>query len=521
MDGGHLNLRSEQDEATTPNDGRLRTLLAHLRAVAADIHRQLNIWRRPDQEEDLVQALRKEQFADILRRVPINAAANMACSLLLTIAIWSHSAGPTLVLWLATLWLISGLGLWRWHAFRAKTLREVSLIPLKRGVRLATLLGLIWGTAMLLLTKDGVQGGEFIAVFVAAGMASGAAAGLASLPPSAIGFVLGCLLPSSAGFFLSATLAGAAMGCAVLVFAAYLMHTIWNGYRTVLRLLRIKVQQDRLSMALVRSQKIVEEAFREVEDDLMAARAAQMRLMPKQEQLDALHHASGLKVEGHFEPCMHLGGDHWSIISPEPEVIRVCISDFSGHGVAAALNSFSLVALLARMREIVMSPGERSTRLNADLCRVVETGQFATVLLGDLNYRSGKLTYAAAGGPPPLLFSARQDDVIALDSVGLPMGISQQIQYQNREIPMAKDQALLLYSDALTEALDRDDKMIGRQWVDELVMAHVKEHGPDGIVQRIVKEFRKRASGRLADDLTVVAIWYAPEGTCVEGQSGT
>ena len=509
-----------------PSDDRIRTVELTTDTIdgprpfmtaLANYWRELSIWKLTGGSEDsLSQSLRNEQMRDVLHRIPYNAAANVLCSSLTVVAVWGQHQSAILLLWLGTLWLLSGLTMWRWWTFRGRILRDVGLKPLKRSVMAATVIGGMWGLALLLLTSDGLQDGELVAVFIAAGMSAGAAAGLASLPQSAFGFILACQLPGSVGLLLHGSVPTLAMGGAVLVYICFLLQTCVNGYRVVLRLLRARVQQDRLSLALIRTQKNAEEAYREVEEDLMAARAAQLRVMPKPDQLAKLHEATGVRVEGHFEPCLHLGGDHWSIIGPDPHTVRFCISDFSGHGIAAALNSFSLVALLARMRDVVLTPFERATRLNTDLCRVVGTGQFATVFLAELDIRRGVLSYVATGGPAPLIFDTKQEGVIALETAGVPMGISPTVQYESREQRIYPGQTLLFYSDALIEALDEDDNTIGRDWVEQAMMEHIRTQGPEGLVRRIVDEFRQRSPRRLADDLTVFSMWYAPDA--VPGQ---
>lgn len=513
MDGSYSGLASSHQARAAPAKlaSRFRWSLEVDRWFA-QLRHDLALWYQGGENEEFSQQLRSEQFREIRRRLPSNAIGNVLCSLLVVIAVWNQHDSLLLLTWISAIATIALLALRRWHLLQGRdSNKPVRIGSLRKATLASCILGALWGTAVLYLAMDGVQGGELVAMLVVAGMAAGAAVGLASLPQSSIAFVLSSLLPCSLGFAINATVPYIVMAIATLVYAGYLTHNSLATYRTIIRLLRARVHQDRLSAALINSQKMAEEAYREIEEDLLTARRGQLRVMPKPDQLAAVYEKSGVRVEGHFEPCMHLGGDHWSIICPERHIVRFCVSDVAGHGIAAALNSFQLVALLARMTEAVLKPSERAHRLNRDLCRVMETGHYATVLLGELNIDSSELTYVGCGGPAPMLFSPNEQTVVDLDTAGLPMGISTSANYAERTVTVRPGQLLLVFSDALTEALDDDDHPIGRSWIADTAKAHISAHGVAGIVGALVDEFRQRSRARLADDLTIVAMWYDPD----------
>lgn len=478
----------------------------------ASVVRDLSIWlERSAADDDLAQALRLQQAHDIVKRMPVNAVTNNLCCIFLTIAVWESVAQPLLLTWLLANGLLGALTVSKWLKVRERRWTKVRSTPLVKTCWTAALLGSLWGAMLLALLRDGLSDAEYIAVFIAAGMSAGAATGLASLPQAAMAFVLCCLLPCSLGFFLMGSLSSSAMGAATLIYAAFLLHSTWNGYRVVLELLRSHVAQGRLGLALTQSQRMMEDTFREIEDDLEVAKATQLRMLPNNTHLERLHEQTGVRVEAHFEPSMQLGGDYWGVFAHNPNVVRFCISDFSGHGLRAALNTFGMAALLTRLRSRTTSPADCMTRLNADLCPILETGQYATMLLGEIDMARGKFTYCACGSPSPMIYGAGQTQVDRLDTAGLPIGVSRSACYENTSYMLQPGKAILLFSDALVEALDDDDQVIGSAWLEELMVKHIDSFGPQGLVARIVEELRERASGRLADDLTVVVLWYAPD----------
>ncbi len=84
---------------------------------------------------------------------------------------------------------------------------------------------------------------------------------------------------------------------------------------------------------------------------------------------------------------------------------------------------------------------------------------FVTCLLVIVDRRSGVIRYANAGHNPPYLCSAQK--VVELRATGLPLGIFPNMIYEEKEAWLEPGDSLLLYSDGLTEAHDREGDMFG------------------------------------------------------------
>ena len=77
-----------------------------------------------------------------------------------------------------------------------------------------------------------------------------------------------------------------------------------------------------------------------------------------------------------------------------------------------------------------------------------------------LDRRSGRLTYANAGGNPVLLCRA-DGSVDELLTTGLPLAIGRDSEYQSHEAQLEPGGTLLLYTDGITEAANREDEQYG------------------------------------------------------------
>lgn len=188
--------------------------------------------------------------------------------------------------------------------------------------------------------------------------------------------------------------------------------------------------------------------------DLDLARGMQAALMPKADVAGRLAAAAGFRAETHFQPSAILGGDLWTLQALDETRIGVGMVDFSGHGVAAALNVFRLHSLATRIPlSHRLHPSVYLGELNRYLTPQLPRHQFATMVYAVIDSRSETMTYAGAGAPGPLL--AAGDAVHELDTAGLPLGIRADAIYQDHRIAFPEGASLLLYSDALVETPDR------------------------------------------------------------------
>jgi sigma-B regulation protein RsbU (phosphoserine phosphatase) len=232
--------------------------------------------------------------------------------------------------------------------------------------------------------------------------------------------------------------------------------------------------------------------------ELDLARHMQENLLPRRDMLDVVEAETGLGITAHFQPSAELGGDLWSLHRLGEGRTGVSIIDFVGHGLAAALNTFRLHALMNQMAPDPLDPAAYLLALNGKLVDLLPRGQFATMFLAIIDSRRGLMTYAAAGSPSPVIGNP---GIHLLDGSGLPLGISLEARYQNCQVPFPVGADLFLYSDALSESVDHAGRcMDGNALADLVDHCRDKDGKP---LDRLVARFLK-GRGRITDDLTLV-----------------
>lgn len=246
------------------------------------------------------------------------------------------------------------------------------------------------------------------------------------------------------------------------------------------------------------------EAFRNrVAEDLRASRAMQEELLPRPEDVRAIEQRYGVTIEAHFETSSELGGDIWGVRPIDDSRFALYITDFSGHGVAAALNTFRLHTVLENMVHGMENPGGYMQALNQRMATLLPTGQYATMFYGVVDVRASRLFFAAAASPRPLLADPA-GKVMAADGSGLPLGVTSKVTYETREIAFPPGGLLFLYSDALLECGREKGMALGKQGVADLLQDAVRHHGCDVPLQSVLAPFFARVSPPLSDDLTAV-----------------
>jgi serine phosphatase RsbU (regulator of sigma subunit) len=93
-----------------------------------------------------------------------------------------------------------------------------------------------------------------------------------------------------------------------------------------------------------------------------------------------------------------------------------------------------------------------------------------TLFYGALEPATGRLEYASAGHPYPVLRRA-DGTVVELGRGGLPLGIRQELEIATDATELAPGDVLALYTDGLPEAIDRAGTAFGYERLHALVAA--------------------------------------------------
>lgn len=205
---------------------------------------------------------------------------------------------------------------------------------------------------------------------------------------------------------------------------------------------------------LVREQQIEAQERERIEQELRVARLIQQTLLPK-----AVPQLEGWQVAAYYRPAREVGGDFYDFIELNDGRLGIVVGDVTDKGVPAALVMATTRSILrvAAMRSD--SPGEVLRRVNDLLCPDIPPNMFVTCLYAILDPTTGVLRYANAGHDTP--YRRRGNDVAELRATGMPLGLMNGMQYEEKETSLEPRDRVLFYSDGLVEAHDPQREMFG------------------------------------------------------------
>jgi sigma-B regulation protein RsbU (phosphoserine phosphatase) len=269
---------------------------------------------------------------------------------------------------------------------------------------------------------------------------------------------------------------------------------------------------QRLADALLKSQAQTAElarAHQQIDADARKVGELQRSLLPQ-----PLPCIPGLDVAASYQPCGQAGGDLYDIFPLDDELPRpaqrwcILIADASGHGLAAAMVTAMVQAILHAHPPDASGPAELLAHANRQLCRKGISG-FVTAFLGVYEPRTRRLTYARAGHAPPLVKTYVDGSVYRLDSVAsIPLGIDESERFEEGATYFLPGDTVLFYTDGITEARDRRNELFSEDRL-ERAFGEYTEHweGPARLIQQLEKLIDAYRAGRApTDDQTLLAL---------------
>ncbi len=195
----------------------------------------------------------------------------------------------------------------------------------------------------------------------------------------------------------------------------------------------------------------------QLRDELTQARETQRTLLPQ-----SLPEIDGVETAYTYEPMEEIGGDLCDVFALSPTRLGLMIADVTGHGVPAALISFMVSSAFSQNATTELSCSETLRRTNDLLHERISPDKFATLFYAIYDTQTRQLSYASAGHPHALILRHGRD-VMPLSTKGLFLGPfpSEMLGIQEHTITLEPDDKLLLYTDALTEAMNQQGQMLG------------------------------------------------------------
>lgn len=234
--------------------------------------------------------------------------------------------------------------------------------------------------------------------------------------------------------------------------------------------------------------------------DLEVAREIQLAMLP-----DGTWAAPGVEASGLTRPANTVGGDFYDILPRTDGRVIVALGDVAGKASPAALLMALFLAMLRTLVDEDLALPELARRLNIQVSKHSPPSRFITLFLGLFDPRTGELEFVNAGQTPPLLLRAG-GSVERLSTGGVALAMFEGSTYESGVARLDPGDALIMYSDGITEAESPAGVMFDELGLEAAVRATpgVSAAVLGRAVFRAVDDHRR--GERLADDLTVLVL---------------
>jgi sigma-B regulation protein RsbU (phosphoserine phosphatase) len=269
-------------------------------------------------------------------------------------------------------------------------------------------------------------------------------------------------------------------------------------------------------VTLKRNREVLAQAKKRMEQELNVGRDIQLSMLP-----DPLPDRPELTLAARMDAAREVGGDFFDYFYLDDDNLAFCVADVSGKGVPSALFMAVGKTLLKSRAADDQSPASIMTHVNDELSKDNPTCMFITIFLGKLNLRSGELTYTNAGHNPPLLRRVGAPVEVLSDLHGPIVGAVEGLAYKQSTAQVAKGDALLVFSDGVTEAMNPMDELYSDQRLLDFVQDSGKQP-PSELVASVRASVDSFADGaEQADDITLLALAFEGDPEQVEAHSFT
>ncbi len=198
-----------------------------------------------------------------------------------------------------------------------------------------------------------------------------------------------------------------------------------------------------------------------------------------------------------------VGGDFYDIFELDNDQVGLLVGDVAGKGLEAA----GLASTVNNIIKAYAYQGTNTSLIMKNTSEVITKttvlGMFITAFLLILNKKTGDFIYCNAGHPPPV-FKSKGLKSSLINSGSPVIGIKTEQTFINGKGRLEKDEALILYTDGLTEARRNKDFFGEKRLLN--IVKKLEPQSAKKLTNAIFNEVNDFCSGKFSDDLVILTI---------------
>lgn len=249
---------------------------------------------------------------------------------------------------------------------------------------------------------------------------------------------------------------------------------------------------------LERTQALLAEENWRKSEELEKARQLQLAMLPQ--EIPQLPH---LEIDAYMKTATEVGGDYYDFHVGADGTLNVVIGDATGHGLNAGMMVTATKSILTTLRHETDLVSVFK-QLNAGLKRVNLPRHYMALQI--LRCTNSHFEVCSAGMPPVLHYRAATGEIEEISLKAMPLGSSYEFPYQQRTVPLAPGDTILLMSDGFPELFNPAGELFEYERV-KATFAGVATLAPPQIIEHFVRTGEQWAGrSQQHDDVTFIAL---------------
>jgi sigma-B regulation protein RsbU (phosphoserine phosphatase) len=281
------------------------------------------------------------------------------------------------------------------------------------------------------------------------------------------------------------------------------------------RILELEKKLQENNLRLTETSNKLLAANEAIDRDLKVAVTMQLSLLP-----DPTSANQGIAIDWLFHPSTQLSGDIFNFFPLDEHHLGFYILDVAGHGIASAMQSFTLSRLLSpdttcsthlklgteappfyhlrEAHEVVSSLNQQFQTDNANIL-------YFTMSYGVIDTLSRTIELCQAGHPSALFLSSGKPAEY-IDNGGLPVGIIPMTKYESVQLKYGTGDRLFLYSDGITECESPNGELFGNERL-RLFVEETRQLKINDVIRQLDERIRSWHGGdKFEDDISLLIL---------------
>jgi len=253
-----------------------------------------------------------------------------------------------------------------------------------------------------------------------------------------------------------------------------------------------------------------------IESELNLAREIQLGILPK--IFPPFPEHSEFDLHATLRPAKEVGGDLYDFFFIDDDHLCFSVGDVSDKGVAAALFMVITRTLIKTRAQEGLAVDDIMFHINNTLSADNPKTMFVTLIVGILDIHTGEVRYANGGHNPPIIISGDQGSYYAESLSGPFLGVKADIPYQEIVLSLKPGDAILLYTDGVTEAMNPKKEVFSEERL--LFEAEcLRDRSAVDIINNLLVRIAQHAESEpQSDDIALMVLRY--HRVIDEGSSG-